>query len=449
MQKISFMTPHVVLAAGSALPRQISKLTLEVIIEDPGTVRELDLATAHWVYLIPVNILETLVWNRLRVSLAYANRLFIVHGSRAPSAIIVEAMRDGAFDFVDSGDPVVRWGEAIEKAAASQRLWLDLYGGRPSVGNSPLVGKSDAIQAVVRTIRQVGPTAANILIIGESGTGKEKVAQALHETSGLKGPFLPLNCAAIPRELIESELFGSEKGAFTGANQSRQGLVEQAAGGTLFLDEIGELDVSLQPKLLRFLESRRARRVGGRSEYQVEARILAATNRDLERRIEENEFRADLFYRLSEIVIRIPPLRSHPEDIPLLAMHFLGEANEKYGKNFVSIDPLLMARMMKGAWPGNARELRATVHRMVVLHHGPTLRVEWWDDISPAAAIAPRRETEPQAQDAAPVAALNRRQKRARARQLLEESGNDQTWTAAQLGIHPTTLFRWIKSGQV
>jgi DNA-binding NtrC family response regulator len=361
-------------------------------------------------------------------------------------------MRDGAFDFVDAREPLSRWEEAFRKASTSQQLWLQLYGDRRSSGDTRLVGKSAAMQSVVRTIERIGPTPANVLIIGESGTGKEKAAQALHETSGLTGPFLPVNCAAIPRDLIESELFGSEKGAFTGALQPRQGLVEQAAGGTLFLDEIGELDIALQPKLLRFLESRRARRVGGRTEYNVDARILAATNRDLEARIESNEFRADLYYRLSEIVIKIPPLRAHIEDLPLLAQHFLDQANEKFGKNFVSTEPVLLAAMMKHTWPGNARELRAAVHRMAVLHHGPILRAEWWESPAPPSAPLPSpvRKEPPVATPHSPApASMNRRQKWDRARDLLRESGNDQSWTAAQLGIHPTTLFRWVKAGKV
>jgi DNA-binding NtrC family response regulator len=377
--------------------------------------------------------------------------LFIVYGTGSPPAAIVRAMRDGAFDFLDTREPLPRWEEAFRKAATSQELWLQLYGNRRSSGDTRLVGKSAAMQSVVRTIEQIGPTAANVLIIGESGTGKEKAAQALHETSGLTGPFLPVNCAAIPRDLIESELFGSEKGAFTGALQPRQGLVEQAAGGTLFLDEIGELDIALQPKLLRFLESRRARRVGGRTEYNVDARILAATNRDLEARIEDNEFRADLYYRLSEIVIKIPPLRAHIEDLPLRAQHFLDQANEKFGKNFVSIEPVLLAAMMKHVWPGNARELRAAVHRMAVLHHGPILRADWWESPTAQAAPAPaplKHETPPAIAQSPAPATLNRKQKWERARHLLRESGNDQTWTAAQLGIHPTTLFRWLKAGK-
>jgi two-component system response regulator AtoC len=296
----------------------------------------------------------------------------------------------------------------------------------------------------------VGPTQAAVLIVGESGTGKERIAEALHSSSGLTGPLVAVNCAAIPRDLIESELFGSEKGAYTGAHQNRAGLVEQAAGGTLFLDEIGELDLALQPKLLRFLESRRARRVGGRQEYSVEARIVAATNRDLREEIEEETFRADLFYRLSEVELVAPPLRDHEEDLPSLAAHFVDEANEKFGKHFVSLDPQLVKNMMGYEWPGNVRELRATIHRLIIMHDGPVLRHEWW--AAPAVYEAAVRAVASSAGPSAAASAagtLNRKQKWERARQLLEESGNDRTWTAAQLGIHPATLFRWQKSGKI
>ena len=443
------MNPTALLYPSGKSPIQLMQLGMHVQSFENGAVRELDPATTHWVYFVPDALLDTPEWSSLRVELAQANRWFIVFGKDCPPASIVRAMRDGAFDFLDVSESKSRWAEVAGKAAQSQQLWLELYGDRSSSGDQRLVGKSAAMQAILRTIGGIGPTTANVLIIGESGTGKEKVAQALHEASGLKGPFLPVNCAAIPRDLIESELFGSEKGAFTGALQAREGLVEQATGGTLFLDEIGELDVSLQPKLLRFLESRTARRVGGRTEYKVDARILAATNRDLEVQIERNEFRADLFYRLSEIVIKIPSLRSHAEDLPLLALHFLNEANEKFGKNFVSIDPALIAEMMKHSWPGNARELRASVHRMVVLHHGPILRAEWWETPATAAPTMEKTAEQAPAQAAAFTGVLSRRQKWDRARDLLKESGNDQTWTAAQMGVHPTTLFRWMKSGKV
>ena len=413
------------------------------------SVHELDGSTAHWVYFIRAEALESPLWRTLRVHLTHAHRWFIVYGSEKSSGTIVTALRDGAFDYIFTNDPADRWAEAMERAAQSQQLWLQLYGSRFAGETPALIGKSATIRSLIQTIDRVGPTPTNVLINGESGTGKERVAEALHKASGLSGPFLPVNCAAIPRELLESELFGSEKGGFTGAVKSRPGLVEQAAGGTLFLDEIGELDLSLQPKLLRFIESRRARRVGGSSEYAVEARILSATNQDIEQQIERNQFRADLYYRLSEIVLKVAPLRNHAEDIPNLAAHFLDEANEKIGKHFVAIEPTLLSDMMAYSWPGNVRELRATIHRLTILHDGPIVRREWWEAPTPSPAPQFASANPAPASYAPPQSSLNRRQKWEWASELLRGSGNDQTWASAQLGVHPTTLFRWIKSGKV
>jgi len=367
------------------------------------------------------------------------------------SAPVVEAMRDGAYDFLFNSELLSRWQEGIEKASQSQVLWLQLYGGTiPKSGL--LIGRSSAMTALTQVIQRIGPTAASVLITGESGTGKEKVARALHEASGLPGPFLAVNCAAIPKDLIEAELFGAEKGAFTGAGTARPGLVELAPQGTLFLDEIGELDIALQPKLLRFLETRQARRVGGKAEYAVDVRVLAATNRNLEQDIERNLFRLDLFYRLAEVVLKVPSLRHHLDDVPLLASYFLEEANEKFGKNVLSLEPELVARLMEYAWPGNVRELRSTIHRLVILYSGPVLRQEWW---TPPETVSREKiaglSSLPSPQERAQTSSfpLNRKQKWERARQLLDESGNDQSWTAAQLGIHPTTLFRWMKAGKI
>ncbi|MEI8341551.1 MAG: sigma-54 dependent transcriptional regulator [Verrucomicrobiota bacterium] len=438
-----------VLPEGQPVPKPLERCGLHLQTFRDDEVRELDPNSIHWIYFIPSSLLKDPVWPVLRVRLAQGRRMFIVYGEAKPSSAVVQAMRDGAFDFVYSDEPAARWNHAAQEASNSQQLWFQLYGSHTASRPSLLVGKSSAIRALSELILRVAPTPASVLVEGESGTGKEMVAQSLHEASGLAGPFLPVNCAAIPRELIEAELFGAEKGAYTGAHQARAGLVEQANGGTLFLDEIGEMDLDLQPKLLRFLETRRARRVGGSKEYKAEVRIVAATNRDLEIQIGRGDFRADLFYRLAEVVLKVLPLRSHLEDIPELASHFLNEANEKFGRHFLSLDPHLLSAMMHHDWPGNVRELRSTIHRLTVFHDGPVLRQEWWkkpEEKKPAieatASAAPGgiHGTGP---------GLSRLQKWEMAGKLLQESGNDLTWTAARLGIHPTTLFRWIKSGRV
>jgi transcriptional regulator with PAS, ATPase and Fis domain len=254
---------------------------------------------------------------------------------------------------------------------------------------------------------------------------------------------------------MEAELFGAEKGAYTGASRTREGLVEQASGGTLFLDEIGELDIRLQPKLLRFLETRKARRVGGNAEIQSEVRVLSATNRNLEKEIVEDKFRSDLYYRLSEIILHVPPLRARPEDIPQFTIAFLQAAGERLGKHFESVEPELVKKFQQYDWPGNVRELKNAIDRMVILYDGPVLRSAWWD--------IPRQLNHGQVdhfgQGRAATAfpspgngfptSFNRRQRIEMAKQLLESSGNDLTWTAAQLGIHPTTLYRWRKAKKV
>ena len=398
------------LLSGHPLPRGLDKLKVTFQNVTPETIAELDPATSGWVCLFPVEVLQEPFWPKLRVHLAQGNRTFLMFGGNKHSEVVVEAMRDGAFDFLFKDEPQARWQSAIEKAAESQALWLQLYGGTtPKSGL--LIGKSTAMTSLLQVIQRIGPTAASVMITGESGTGKEKVARALHEASGLSGPFLAVNCAAIPKDLIEAELFGAEKGAFTGAGTARQGLVELAPQGTLFLDEIGELDISLQPKLLRFLETRRARRIGGKEEYAVDVRVLAATNRNLEEDIEHNLFRLDLYYRLAEVVLKLPSLRHHLDDVPLLASYFLQEANEKFGKNILSLEPGLVARLMEYSWPGNVRELRSTIHRLVILYNGPVLRQEWWSPplTSPREVIAAPTVSSSSVKEPVPGSPFNRR----------------------------------------
>jgi two-component system response regulator HydG len=387
--------------------------------------------------------------------LAQANRYYLVAGEGLETADVIAAAKDGAFDVLQVKDRDSRWRSALEKAVQSQRLWLQLYGGNRLTSPETLLGQSPAMKSLRQSIERLGPTVAGVLILGESGVGKERVASALHAASG-RGSFVAVNCAAIPKELMEAELFGAEKGAYTGAVKTRAGLVEQASGGTLFLDEIGELDVKLQPKLLRFLESKKARRVGGHTEIHSEVRVLSATNSNLEAEIVDSKFRSDLYYRLSEVILNIPPLRSRPEDIPLFALAFLEAAGERMGKYFENLEPELVKKFQRYEWPGNVRELRNAVDRMVILYDGPILRAAWWDPPSPNTASSTASPSSAQGSvgggGALPPATglpMNRKQKLQVARQLLESSSNDLTWVAAQLGIHPTTLYRWRKSGKI
>ncbi len=303
----------------------------------------------------------------------------------------VEAMKGGAADYLSKpvhfDDLVIRIDRALHSSAMeaeNSRLHRQLDA---KYGMENIIGTSPAMEAVFDIVRQAAPSQATVLIQGPSGTGKELVAHAIHQLSPrAKGPFVPVHCAALSRELLESELFGHERGAFTGAVERRKGRFEQADGGTLFLDEIGEIDESVQVKLLRVLEERAFERVGGTETLHVDIRIVAATNRDLRRRVAEGKFREDLFYRLDVVDIQMPALRDRPDDIPLLVAHFLREFNERNGKAFDSVAPEAVEALQRYDWPGNVRELRNTVERMVVLGRGTRLEL----------ADVPRNIREPQ-----------------------------------------------------
>ncbi len=240
-----------------------------------------------------------------------------------------------------------------------------------------MLGASPQLNHVFNSIRKVANFDVPVLVLGESGTGKEMVAAALHRRSVHKdGPFVAINCGAIPENLLESELFGHERGAFTGAHIQRKGRIESAAGGTLFLDEIGELPTLLQVKLLRFLQEQRIERVGGRESIQVETRVVAATNVDLKKAIDEGQFREDLYYRLAVIVINLPPLREREEDIALLAREFLQRCEKKHGKSGMAFSREALRVIQEHPWPGNVRELENRVKRAVIMAEGKYLTAE-------------------------------------------------------------------------
>ncbi len=430
----------------------IPLLPHEIISSPIAKIEPLDPSLSQQVILVPIETTVTSGWPATRTAFARAHRSFIVFGEKLTTEGIVRACRDGAIDALDVSEEKSRWSNAIEHAAAAQLQWLDLYGGKSSAGASPLVGVSPAIQLLRRTISRIGPTKAAVLVLGESGVGKERVAAALH-AAGSAGPFVAINCAALPADLIESELFGVAKGAFTDAQSDRAGLVEQAAGGTLFLDEIGELELQLQSKLLRFLETKQARRLGSNREYHVDVRVVSATNRDLQHEIDAGRFRTDLYYRLAEVTLQVPPLRERPMDVPNLARLFLGTACERFGKYFDEIEPALLARWQQHRWTGNVRELKSTVEQLALLHDGPVMRSDWWEppaprriprESRPTTAAIPASGAHP-----ATLAIPGKKDRLALARRLIAEDGHDLTWVAAQVGVHPTTLFRWRKSGRL
>ena len=292
----------------------------------------------------------------------------------------VEAMKRGAYDFLAKPVNLDRLELLLKRALAERRLDAENRRLKAQLdskyGFENILGASPAMQEVFDTIRQVAPTRATVLIQGESGTGKELVARALHQCSArAQGPFIPVHCAALAPTLLESELFGHEKGAFTGAQERRRGRFEMADGGTLFLDEIGEIDPLVQVKILRAIEERKFERVGGVETIGVDVRLVAATNRDLKKMVEAGTFREDLFYRLHVVNLTLPPLRDREGDIVLLAQHYLKTLAAEHGKKANGITPDAMDALTAYSWPGNVRELRNAIERMVVLGSGEKLTV--------------------------------------------------------------------------
>ncbi|MEW6410429.1 MAG: sigma-54 dependent transcriptional regulator [Nitrospirota bacterium] len=291
----------------------------------------------------------------------------------------VESIKRGAFDFIAKPFSTDQLRIVLERAMKykmlsdeNKRLKEELM--TSSMGE--LIGNSEVMREVNEIIKRVSLTDANILITGESGTGKEMVARLIHARSQRKSkPFIPVDCVALPENLLESELFGYEKGAFTGANTSRPGLLEATQGGTLFLDEVGEMPLTLQAKLLRTIQEREVRRLGSSKFIAIDIRIISATNRDLKKSVSEETFRDDLYYRLNVIRVLVPPLRNRREDIPLLALYFLHKFNDMHKKNVKGISSDAMVILENYSWPGNVRELQNVIERAVVMCDGEKINI--------------------------------------------------------------------------
>jgi len=354
----------------------------------------------------------------------------------------VEAMKLGAYDYLTKPAKIEELDILIRKAAEKGQLVRDNVALRAHVpGAAPFGGiltRSPRMQEVLRIIERVARTDSSVLILGESGTGKELVAQAIHEHSPrAQRPFVPIHCGALPREVLESELFGHEKGAFTGAVAAKPGLVELADGGTLFLDEIGEMEPDSQVKLLRALETGTFFRVGGTRPRRVDVRIVAATNRDLAEAMRHGEFRQDLYYRINTIAIPLPPLRDRREDIAMLARHFV-EGNAAYGVK--RLGAAALATLESYGWPGNVRELQHAIERAVILGKGDEIEP---DDLPPEVAG-----------EAPPPAALGAAgslggMERQHIVSTLRQVGGHRGKAAALLEIDPKTLYRKVLSYRI
>lgn len=353
----------------------------------------------------------------------------------------VEAMKRGAFDFLTKPVNLDQLDLLLQRALRTRDMEVENRALREQLdsrfGVENIIGQSAALQEVLETVRQVASSRANVLIQGETGTGKELIAQAIHRLSPrAKAPLVTVHCAALPATLLESELFGHEKGAFTGATERRQGRFERADGGTVFLDEIGEIDPSVQVKILRVLEQRSFERVGGRETLEVDVRLIAATNKDLEEQVAKGEFREDLFYRLNVVTITVPPLRERREDIPLLMRKFLDEFNKENGRNIEGFTPDCVQALVAHDWPGNIRELRNAIERMVVLARGDRLTVR---DLP--AALRDSTASQPANMPLIPEMSLEDAEK-AMIAKALEMHGGNRTKAAEQLRISRRTLHR-------
>jgi two-component system response regulator HydG len=357
----------------------------------------------------------------------------------------VSAMKEGAYDFITK--PVKRHlivktvRQAIEKArllAENRALRARLAG--LGLGTRDLIGAAPAFRSVLDSLRQAAPTSATVLLSGESGTGKELAARMLHDLSPrAAGPFVPVNCAAIPESILESELFGYEKGAFTGAAGRKEGRFERAHGGTLFLDEVGEMSPGVQVKLLRFLQDGIVERLGGKQPVKVDVRIVAATNKDLAGEVKAARFREDLFYRLNVVAIRLPPLRERREDVPLLAAAFLKRLAEKNAKAVTGFAPAALAALEAYGWPGNVRELEHAVERAVVLSREQLIGEA---DLPEAVRRAHPGQEPPPGTIAISIGTPMEEVERLVIRETLRHTRGDKTLAAQILGIAARTNYR-------
>ena len=355
----------------------------------------------------------------------------------------VAALKAGAYHYIAKPYKIEAIRKIVSEALIKRRLQLEnlqlkesLKSGRPK---PMIVGQSQAMQTVLKTVQRIAPSGANVLLFGESGTGKEIVARAIHDLSDrAQHRFVAVNCGSFSESLMANELFGHEKGAFTGADQAKEGLLETASGGTVFLDEIGDMPLAMQVQLLRVIQEREMLRVGGTTPVQVDVRFIAATHRDLQQDVQAGDFRQDLFFRLNVIAIRLPPLAEREGDIALLANFFLAQKRTAMQKEIKSIEPEAMELLNRYGWPGNVRELENTIERAVAMAEGDTVRTA---DLPPhinQLAIETYRHTSGE------IPTLEEMEKRYTL-WVLEKYGGNKTKAAAAMGIDRVSLWRKIK----
>ena len=360
----------------------------------------------------------------------------------------VNAMKIGAFDFIEKPVNPTRLRNILQNASRLRGTERELEASRRKLRDigilGSLIGPSKRMQEVFRLIEMVAPSTASVLITGESGTGKELVARTIHSLSARKTmPFVAINCAAIPETLIESEVFGHEKGAFTGALERRIGCFELAEGGTLLLDEIGEMPIGTQAKLLRVLEDRKLRRLGSKSETSVDVRVLTATNKVPEDAVAQGHLRNDLFYRLNVFNVQLPPLREHKDDLPALVQALLADMNEKHDRNVAGVSDQVAAAFQSYAWPGNVRELRNTLERAVIVCDGGVVEMR---HLPPGfGQVVPRAPVQEANAVRLGVGTTVDEAERLLILKTLEATNNNKTRAAEILGISLKTLHNKLK----
>ncbi len=365
--------------------------------------------------------------------------------------LVVEAIKAGAFDYITKPPSAERLLLAVHRACEMNRMAIELEGeDRNSIGFGRIIGRSNQMRAVFRVISNVAPTDVSVLICGATGTGKELVARTVHERSRrAKGPFVALNMAGVPNDLVESTLFGHERGAFSGADRRQIGACEEASGGTLFLDEITEMPMLLQAKLLRFLQERTIRRVGGSGEIATDVRILSATNRDPLEAVRAGRLREDLYYRLNLVPLVLPSLAEREGDIELLARSFLRPLAERHGRRFETIDEAAMRLLLAYRWPGNVRELQHVIECMVVTGSGPVIRPDMLPGAVKNAEVAPSSTMAPEV----PAAPTGVRDLDAVEREAIQDAlrqcGGRPADAARLLGISTATIYRRIKQHEL
>ena len=385
-----------------------------------------------------------------RLSELSQNQAVVVLTAQGSIQSAVDAMKLGAYDFIQKPVDSVRLRQILSNAARQRETEQELEVTRRKLRDAgmlgSMVGSSKKMQEVFALIERIAPSNVSVLITGESGTGKELVARTLHSLSPRKSrPFVAVNCAAIPETLIESEIFGHEKGAFTGAMERRAGCFELAEEGTLLLDEIGEMPIGTQAKLLRVLEERTLRRLGSKMESPVDVRVLAATNKDPGAAVADGHLRADLFYRLNVFNIHMPPLREHKEDIPAIVEAMIQDMNQKHGRQITGVSAEMMQRLMASDWPGNVRELRNTIERAVVLGGEGLLEAR---HLPPGFGRSSDRQPEPEVPENAIHIAIGSTIDDAERKLILktlESHGNNKTRAAETLGISLKTLHNKLK----